>query len=72
MKRERPMVLHAGGMKAGSSALQYDLTWRPVRPAVNSGEPTYEYVSLLPAQTLRATQVQQRAGNFSAHYSMSD
>jgi len=72
MKQERPIVLHVGGMKAGSSALQYDLTWQPVRPAVTSGEPAYEYVSLLPAQTLRATQLQQHAANFSAHYSMSD
>jgi hypothetical protein len=68
---DRPIVLHVGGMKTGSSALQYDLTWQPVRSAVNAREPAYEYVSLLPSQTLRAAQLQQHAANFAAHYSMS-
>lgn len=65
-------VLHVGGMKAGSSALQYDFTWQPVRRSLDSQAPDYEYVSLLPSQLLRGAALQQHAAHFAAHYSMSD
>jgi hypothetical protein len=65
-------VLHVGGMKAGSSALQYDLTWQPVRRSLDSASAAYEYVSLLPWQLLRGEALQQHAAHFAAHYSMSD
>lgn len=65
-------VLHVGGMKAGSSALQYDFTWQPLRRPLAGGPVAYEYVSLLPWQLLRGEALQQHAGHFAAHYSMSD
>ena len=67
-----PIVLHVGGMKTGSSALQHDLTWHPIREAVRPDGLSCEYVSLLPGQLLRGTALQAHAANFSADYSMSD
>ena len=66
-----PIVLHVGGMKAGSSALQHDLTWQPIREAVRPDGLSCEYVSLLPGQLLRGTALQAHAGHFAADYSMS-
>jgi hypothetical protein len=72
MSDEPAVILHVGGVKTGSSALQYDLTWRPVRPALESASAAYEYASLLPWQLLRGAALEQHAANFAAHYSMSD
>ncbi|MDA1040575.1 MAG: hypothetical protein O3A37_09845 [Planctomycetota bacterium] len=72
MGGEPTAVLHVGGMKAGSSALQYDLTWQPVRRSLDPASDGYEYVSLLPWQLLRGEALQQHAAHFAAHYSMSD
>ncbi len=68
---KKPAVLHIGAPKAGSSALQYDLTWNPLRASIQDQSLSYEYVSLLPGQLFRGRQMQQHAGNFSADYSMS-
>lgn len=72
MPDDLPIVLHVGGMKAGSSALQYDLTWQPIREAARPDGLSCEYVSLLPGQLLRGTALQAHAAHFAAHYSMSD
>jgi hypothetical protein len=72
MGDEPVAVLHVGGMKTGSSALQYDLTWQPVRQSLDAASAGYEYVSLLPWQVLRGDALQQHAAHFAAHYSMSD
>ena len=72
MPADLPIVLHVGGMKAGSSALQYDLTWQPIREAVRPDGLSCEYVSLLPGQLLRGASLQAHAANFAAYYSMSD
>lgn len=70
--RRGPMVLHVGGMKTGSSALQHDFTWQPVRRSLEAGAADYEYVSLLPSQVLRGPALARHAAHFAAHYSMSD
>jgi hypothetical protein len=72
MSHEHAAVLHIGSMKTGSSALQYGLTWQPVRRSLGSDSVAYEYVSLLPWQLVRGTALQEHAANFAAYYSMSD
>ena len=70
--REPVAVLHVGGTKTGSSALQYDLTWQPVRRSLDPASAGYEYVSLLPGRLLRGQSLQQHARHLAAYYSMSD
>ena len=53
MADDLPLVLHVGGPKAGSSALQYDFTWNPRRPAHGRPGVTYEYVALTARGQLR-------------------
>ena len=65
------VVLHIGAIKTGSSALQYDMTWNPIRKNLVPSEPDYEYASLVPGQLIRGSQLQSHAKTFAAHYSMS-
>ena len=72
MSDELPILLHIGGPKAGSSALQHDLTWNPVRPAVDRPEVTYEYVALTGRGELRrGGGLAEMASRFAAHYAFS-
>lgn len=67
-----PVILHIGGPKAGSSALQYDLTWNPVRRAVDRPGVTYEYVALTGRGELRrGSGLTEMASRFAAHYAFS-
>jgi len=68
---KKPVVLHVGAMKTGSSALQYDFTWTPIRQSLHDKALSYEYCSLLPGTLLRGRRLQQHAGSFAADYSMS-
>jgi len=68
---KKPAVLHIGAPKTGSSALQFDLTWTPIRKSLHDPTLAYEYVSLLPGQLFRGSRMQQHAGSFAADYSMS-
>jgi hypothetical protein len=50
----KPVVLHVGAMKTGSSALQRAFTAHPIRPATaGAGEGAFEYVGLVPWELLR-------------------
>lgn len=72
MADELPIILHVGGPKAGSSALQYDLTWNPVRPAVDRPGVAYEYVALTGRGELRRGRgLEEMASRFAAHYAFS-
>ncbi len=72
MPTELPIVLHIGGPKAGSSALQYDLTWNPLRPADDRPGVAYEYVALnARGQLRRGRGLQEMASRFAAHYANS-
>ena len=69
---ELPIVLHVGAPKAGSSALQHDLTWRPRRPVVGRPGLWCEYVAIDAAgNLLRGDALQAFAALFAAHYCMS-
>lgn len=72
MPTDLPIVLHVGGPKAGSSALQYDLTWNPRRPACDRPGVAYEYVALNARGQLRRGQgLEEMASRFAAHYANS-
>jgi len=72
MAADLPLVLHVGGPKAGSSALQYDFTWNPRRPAHGRPGVTYEYVALnARGQLRRGPGLEEMASRFAAHYANS-
>lgn len=72
MSADTPIVLHVGGPKTGSSALQYDLTWNPVRPALDRAGVAYEYVALnARGQLRRGRGLAEMASRFAAHYANS-
>ena len=72
MADDLPLVLHVGGPKAGSSALQYDFTWNPRRPAHGRPGVTYEYVALTArGQLRRGPGLEEMASRFAAHYANS-
>jgi len=72
MADDIPIVLHVGGPKAGSSALQYDFTWNPRRPAHGRPGVTYEYVALnARGQLRRGPGLEEMASRFAAHYANS-
>lgn len=72
MADDLPLVLHVGGPKAGSSALQYDFTWNPRRPAHGRPGVTYEYVALnARGQLRRGPGLEEMASRFAAHYANS-
>lgn len=72
MADELPVVLHVGGPKAGSSALQYDFTWNPRRPAHRRPGVTYEYVAFnARGQLRRGPGLEEMASRFAAHYANS-
>lgn len=66
---ELPIVLHVGAPKAGSSALQHELTWRPRRPLVGRPGVCCEYVAIDASGTLlRGDALQGFAALFAARY----
>ncbi|NBV45731.1 MAG: hypothetical protein EBR86_08865 [Planctomycetia bacterium] len=72
MSTDTPIVLHVGGPKTGSSALQYDFTWNPVRPALDRPGVAYEYVALnARGQLRRGRGLAEMASRFAAHYANS-
>lgn len=72
MPNELPIVLHIGGPKTGSSALQFDLTWNPVRQSLDRPGVAYEYVALTGRGELRrGCALEEMASRFAAHYAFS-
>lgn len=71
MPSDLPIVLHVGAPKTGSSALQFDLTWDPVRAAVDRPETRFEYVAIVGGELLRGPRLLDKAADFAAHYAMS-
>jgi len=72
MDVDRPLVLHVGGPKAGSSALQYDLTWNPCRLSLERPDRSFEYVALnARGQLRRGRGLAEMASRFAAHYANS-
>ena len=65
---EIPLVLHVGGVKTGSSAIQRDLTWDPIRPALDLGGIRYEYMAIAQGRLLRGSALTDAAASFSALY----
>lgn len=69
---ELPIVLHVGAPKAGSSALQHELTWRPRRPLVGRPGVCCEYVAIdASGELLRGDALEGFAALFAARYCMS-
>jgi hypothetical protein len=68
---ELPLVLHVGGVKTGSSAIQRDLTWDPIRPALDLGGIRYEYMAFVQGRLLRGQALTDTAACFSALYAFS-
>jgi hypothetical protein len=68
---ELPLVLHVGGVKTGSSAIQRDLTWDPIRPALDLGGLRYEYMAIAQGRLLRGPALSDAAACFSALYAFS-
>ena len=67
-----PVVLHVGAPKAGSSALQHDLTWNPHRPLVGRPGLSAEYLAIDAVGTiLRGDALEAFASQFAARYCMS-
>lgn len=71
MPSDLPIVLHIGAPKTGSSALQFDLTWDPIRTAVDRPEVSFEYVAIVGGELLRGPRLLDKAADFAAHYAMS-
>ena len=71
MPSELPIVLHVGAPKTGSSALQFDLTWDPVRASVDQPGVSFEYVAIVKGELLRGAKLLDKAADFAAHYAMS-
>lgn len=71
MPSDLPIVLHVGAPKTGSSALQFDLTWDPVRAAVDRPGVSFEYVAIVGGELLRGPRLLDKAADFAAHYAMS-
>lgn len=71
MPSDLPIVLHVGAPKTGSSALQFDLTWDPVRAAVDRPGVSFEYVAIVEGELLRGPRLLDKAADFAAHYAMS-
>lgn len=69
---ELPIVLHVGAAKAGSSALQHDLTWSPMRPLPSRPGTACEYMAIdSQGQCLRGDALDAFATLFAARYAMS-
>jgi len=69
---ELPIVLHVGAPKAGSSALQHDLTWNPLRPVRDRPGVACEYVAIDAAgNLLRGDALDGFATLFASRYCMS-
>lgn len=66
-----PLVLHVGGVKTGSSAIQRDLTWDSIRPALGLEGLRYEYMAIAPGRLLRGQTLTDAAAGFSALYAFS-
>lgn len=71
MPSDLPIVIHVGAPKTGSSALQFDLTWDSVRPAIDRPEVSFEYVAIVGGELLRGPRLLDKAADFAAHYAMS-
>ena len=69
---ELPLLLHVGGVKTGSSAIQRDLTSDPIRPALDLGGIRYEYMAIVQGRLLRGPALTDAAACFSALYAFSD
>lgn len=69
---ELPIVLHVGAPKAGSSALQHDLTWNPRRPVAGRPGTTAEYVAIdALGSPLRGDSLDAFASLYAARYAAS-
>jgi len=65
------LVLHVGGLKTGSSALQRDLTWAPHLPPGDGATVPHEYMALVAGQLLRGGALADFAAQFAALYGFS-
>lgn len=67
-----PIVLHVGAPKAGSSALQYDLTWSPRRPILSGPGVECEYVAIdATGRLVRGDELDAFASLYAARYAAS-
>lgn len=71
MPSDLPIVLHIGAPKTGSSALQFDFTWDPVRASVERPGVSFEYAAIVEGELLRGPRLLDKAADFAAHYAMS-
>jgi hypothetical protein len=71
MPSDLPIVLHIGAPKTGSSALQFDLTWDPIRQSLDRPDVRFEYVAIVGGELLRGPRLLDKAADFAAHYAMS-